>query len=271
MDKLLCNPQKVATLLLGGAQASEYRTSLAFTPQFPCGVEYGGDPLTFTPLTPIQVYNGCVGELDVPGAMVLVSARVQSAVRDSSGIVRPRAMEDCEPGIQRSQPRVKLRVTHCNRATSLIVDSNSQVVVPAGNVRIEALVPGPAEPDDTLPNLGAWVEYGSVDVGAETSWWDTRLEVMACPVQCCSCGVLTERVAITAGSPQESRILMVPRGARKLSVHAVSLINVVYLSDADANLPAFGSVDFTATDWYPDELFGDVPAILLEDVRAVCP
>lgn len=279
MDTALCNPQKVATLLLGGSQSSEYRTSLAFTPQFPCGVEYGGDPLTYTPLRPIQVYNGCVGEPSVPGAMVLVAGRVQSALTaNPAGVMAPRAMQDCEPGVQRTQPRVKLRVTHCNRATSLIIDSNSQVVVPAGNVRIEALVPGPSASDATLVNFGEWREYGRIEMdGEEPGWWDTRLEVMACPVACCSCGTLTERIALAEGSPVLSRVFVTPHGSRRLYVSldvagAPTDVDVTYAQDFDLNLGAFGADTFAANNRRPQELFGDPPAIILEDITgtALC-
>lgn len=259
-----CNTQRPATLLLGGPAASESRESLVFTPEFPCGVEANYTTGEQTPLTSIMVYDGCVGE-DCPGDIVLISGRVQSFRQERTGTIGPFVMEDCASNVARKQPRVKLRVTLCSSMTSLIIDSDSQVAVPAGKVWIEALVPGASALDVSFAN-GRWQQYGTLTVPVGV-WEDTRLEVRACPLRgCCPCGVLTNRMLFVDGpiDPQ----LIVPRGARTLAVSASALgvpadIRVDYLADLQNAASVIGGDTLAANNRNPVTLFGDAQAITL--------
>lgn len=261
-----CNPQRPATLLLGGPRSGE-RVMLAFTPDFPCGVEMSSDFTTVVaPLSRITIYNGCVGE-SCPGDLVLISSHVQSIESTRGGAIRPLAMDDCGASVARTQPRVKLEVQHCGTATRLIVDADSQVVVPAGEVVISALVPGPS-PDDTDFAFGRWQEYGTETIPAETPWVDTRIEVRACPLRgCCPCGQLTENIFGLAGSTTAQRTLLRPRGARRLAVTgavagAAAAVNFQYLRDLAT---AFGAeaVNPASRAWV--ELFGDSQGLLISN------
>lgn len=259
-----CNAQRPATLLLGGPAADESRESLIFTPAFPCGVEANATTGEATPLTSIMVYDGCVGE-ECPGDLVLVSGHVQTLRQERSGHIGPLVMEDCQANVARKQPRVKLRITHCSSMTSLIIDSDSSVAVPAGKVWIEALVPG-ANPNDVSFAFGRWQEYGSLNVPVQM-WEDTRLEVRACPLRgCCPCGTLSERLLFVFDGELDG-ILLTPRGARELAVSVESLgvpadIRVEYLSQLTA-ASRVGSDTFAANDREAVTIFGDAPAINL--------
>jgi hypothetical protein len=259
-----CNAQRPATLLLGGAAASEGRESLIFTPAHPCGVETNATTGEVAPLTSIMVYDGCVGE-ECPGDLVLISSRVQTIRQERSGVIGPFQMVDCGANVARKQPRVKLRVTHCASNTSLVIDSDSSIAIPAGKVWIEALVPGASALDVSFAN-GRWQEYGSLNVPVQL-WEDTRLEVRACPLRgCCPCGTLSERMRFVFEGVLDG-ILLTPRGARELAVSVTSLgvpadIRVEYLSRLDA-ASDFGADTLAANDRDVVPLFGDAPAIAL--------
>lgn len=259
-----CNAQRPVTLLLGGPAASEGRQSLVFTPAFPCGVEQNYTTGEQAPLVSIMLYDGCVGE-DCPGDLVLISSRVQTLRQERSGVIGPVVMDDCGANVARKQPRVKLRITHCSSMTSLIIDSDSQVAVPAGKVWIEALVPGPSALDVSFAN-GRWQQYGSLTVPVQL-WEDTRLEVYACPLRgCCPCGTLSERMAFVFEGAFDGR-LITPRGARELAVSVDSLgvpadIRVEYLSQLAA-ASRIGADTFAANDREAVTIFGDAPAINL--------
>lgn len=263
-----CNLQRPSTLLLGGPQPDVERVTLAFTPAFPCGMESNTLQTIVTPLRRVLMFQGCVGR-SCPGDLVVVHGRVQAmdftTPAGADAVRGPLSMDDCAANVQRSQPRVKLEIASCGLATRLIVDSDSSVVIPSGQVTIHALVPGP-NPLDGSFNNGGWQEYGSLLVPGETPWTDTRVEVWACPAtSCCPCGILSEYFDNDTGLTAVQRMLLRPRGARKLyfaAAGAATNANIDMLRELDA-----ASVIASETSGigarFPVELYGDSPALVV--------
>lgn len=225
-EPLECPSQQSWSLQIGGPQAGEDQRSLLFTPDFPCGVERSAafDPADDRPLQRIRTGNFCLGDGCDPSRMILIRGHVQSldSVR-GPGAIGPRTIDVCEGAP--SQPRVKLEIWPCGWPGSVIVDSDSEIVVPAGKTSINVLAPGNtiAADGSPIPNTGGWDRLGRATLADATAWTDVTLRVSACPVDCCYCpeGVLTEWISgLTDAAPAlADRILVRPRRARRLEVN----------------------------------------------------
>jgi hypothetical protein len=224
-----CLPHRPWVVRLGGSPVAVGNPSsfngVVFTPENPCGATVDAPITTQTPLVVIARYGGCVGARQRPGCplvdrdgqpvtedyyedgdMALVRSSILGLQGDHNPAVRP-PFNSCTPGVQSSAPEVKLSIKACGMPEAVIIDSDSELVVPAGPITIDVLTP-----EDWFVGQGP---EGSV----ETTNLDCDLRVTACP---CSCayvphGVLTEFLQVDAAN-LERFILVRPRRARALSV-----------------------------------------------------
>lgn len=239
------------------------RPSLVFNPAFPCGVERGS---TFAaaddvPLKRIATFGACIDP--EPGAKTLVRGTVLARARAvPAGELRPVAPRVCDADVQNSALQVKLRVAHCDDPVPVIIDADSAVVMPAGQIQIDVLVPGdvPADPFD-------W-STGVQQLAAPQTVLDVLLRVSACPLRGCYCpdGQLTEYLQFIDTEAAINRILLRPQRARSLEISQVGQgsVNATFLRDLTGALAGLGLVSFNsgnAIDYI--RLAGASPAILL--------
>lgn len=209
-----CKTGRPWTVLLGGPQPAEAQVGLAFTEEFPCGVELDATGANVQPLQVLTSWSGRVGRFDahgdgIPGELVLLQANVASFDRTVVGPTRIewRSIRACE-GIS-SQPRVKLRIKQCGFPEPVIIDSDASMVMRAGLATIDVLAPYD------------WVEQHTItDVEAEDTvlWTDTRVRISACPYNDHSPKAqLTEWVPYDPATVSPP-MLVRPRRARRLEV-----------------------------------------------------
>lgn len=271
VDTLECPSTDGLMLRIGGpAPDGVNRRSLVFTPTFPCGIERGPGfaAADDAPLVRIATMKVCVGDGCDPSRMVLIRGHVQAG--DSTrgvGVIDPRTFDVCEGAS--SAPRVKLEIQSCKWAGSVIIDSDSEIAVPSGDVSINVLAPGP-----NAAGLGAFVR-GQTTIAAPTPWQDVTLRIGACPLDCYTPpGVLTEWIAgITdvVGSPQD-RTLIRPRRARRLEMDnrdnagAAATVQVDFFQELAA-ITSLGRVVFATTP-VTKNMVGAAQAIQLLGVAA---
>jgi hypothetical protein len=242
MDLADCNEQRPWVTTVHGPQADEDRDGLIFSAEFPCGVETDatGEAVNMQPLVELDAATGCVGGL-CPGDMVLVRGHVQARNR-VAGVGRERfqSIPGCE-GVS-AHPRIKLAVRSCGWRGPIIIDSDSAVVVPAGQVDIQVLGPN------------NW-SRGAIDVDVpEQAWTDVSVRVSVCPTTCCSWeGVLTEYATIDVADPTPL-MLVRPRRADALIISAATAVGgpmnatVIWLPDVDAPVTDnLGATTFQST------------------------
>lgn len=205
-----CTSAEPLVIPLGGPLADEDRLGLVFTPTRPCGVEVGPTVATLNPLVLLYTWTECVGEPDCPGAMVLLRASVQRLVSQRSGDLRSQHISGCEG--ETAEPRVKLKIQACGNQGPVWIDSDSQIVIPAGLCTIEVWGPN------------NWHLMGRFTTGSVT-WTDVWLKITACPLDCYApSGVLTTWLRYTepAWAAIADRVFLRPRRARGLLVNAVN-------------------------------------------------
>lgn len=254
-DRVECPSTESFVLRIGGPTTDvSGRRSLVFTPDFPCGIERGPafDPAGDAPLVRIATPTFCLGDTCDPTRMVLIRGHVQAgdSVR-GPGAIDPRTFDPCEGAS--SHPRVKLEIWSCHWTGSVIIDSDSEIVVPAGGTSINVLAPGP-DP----AGAGGWVRGRTTIPGEEeVSWSDVTLRIGACPLDCyVPPGVLTEWIAglTDVVGTAAQRTLIRPRRARRLEINsrdtatgAATTTTTDVFQDAAALTPSLSRIIFPTT------------------------
>lgn len=174
-------------------------TGLIFTPSFPCGATIdnaGVDSNAINALITVARYGGCAGGTEVPrcidgmpvvdertgrpvfdriyrdGELVLIRGTVSALQGEHNPADVARSWGSCDRNVQPSTLEVKLAVRACGLPEPVIIDADSEVVIPAGPFTIDVLAPHDWFP---VPGLS-----GSV----ETRLNDVTLRVTACPCDC---------------------------------------------------------------------------------------
>lgn len=202
--------------VLVGGYAGEDRVGLVFDSDNPCGMELSAAGINVAALRRVQLWSDCLQFTGEPGERVIVSGHVlaRTEVREA-GIFRSSVLNPCGVGVVSSLPRVKLAISSCSIPGEVIIDSDSQISIPAGRVTIELLLPGPND----LGTEG-WEVLGSIDVPSGAAYEQAQVVVRACPPSTeWIGGVLTEWLPLDAETPGE-RVLVKPRRARTLALHA---------------------------------------------------
>lgn len=248
-----CTPHHPWTLLLGGP-SSEADVGLAFTPDFPCGVELNAAAAPTAPLRVLARWSGCIGGEPgciAPGALAVITGMVAADFRSVVNGVELRFVDptECSPS---SAPRVKLRWQGCGLPGSVIFDSDSQIVVPAGPCVIDVLGPTP------------WRVMGVGSVESPTTWFDVSLRVLACPCTCWAPdGELTEWLPVALEDAVALRELVRPRRARKLAACFVNAPGGVIAGLVEwrhfPGGPAIGATTFAATTQQTADPWGASP------------
>lgn len=227
MDLAECNEQRPWVTLLAGPQAGEDRVNLLFDQADPCGVETDATGATRFPLIELDAATGCVGG-GRPGDMVLVRGHVQSRNRTvAAGRVKPEGVPSCD-GVS-AHPRLKLRVSSCGWRGPIIIDADSAIVVPAGDIDVAII--GPND----------WSRGAQVVELSDTLWTDASVRVSVCPTTCCSWeGALTEWSTLDIATP-EVPILVRPRRADAVQVNGATALGaaqnvVVQWLDGEGNV-----------------------------------
>jgi hypothetical protein len=250
VDTLDCPGTDAWTLRIGGPQPDEDRNSLLFTPTFPCGVErsvaFNADD--DAPLVRIATGKFCLGDECDPTRLVLLRGHVQAIdSQRGPGVIDPLNIDACEGAS--AAPRVKIEVWPCGWPGGVIIDSDSEIVVPAGDTSINVLAPGPRV-GGVLAGTGGWVR-GRTTLADTTSWTDVTLRIAACPLDCyVPPGVLSEWfIGIDDTTDVADRILIRPRRARRLELGgiAAAAIETFLLQDLAGALPAMGRVVWPTT------------------------
>lgn len=211
-----CSARDPLALTLGGPQR-EAVAGLVFTPDNPCGIELDAEGVETAPLVSLFRSTYCLGDIECPGARVLITGHVQARVRQ--GLAVPSTVTFAPFGGctgASSEPLLKLAITPCGMSGPVIIDSDSEIVVPAGSTQIEVL--GPAD----------WHNMGQAPA-TEAGWTDVSLKVSACPLDCCYCpeGFLTEWLRVMrVGEDSASRMLVRPRRARRMQAAIASFTAV---------------------------------------------
>lgn len=270
VDTLDCPGTNAWTLRIGGPQPDENRTSLLFTPQNPCGVERDPtfDPTLNSPLVRIATARFCLGDGCDPTRMVLIRGHVQSldSIR-GPGVIDPRTIDSCDGAS--SAPRVKLEVWPCGWPGGVIIDSDSEIVVPAGDTSINVLAPGPNPSGGGGPNAGGWIR-GRTTLTDAVGWTDVTLRIAACPIDCyVPPGVLTEWAAqVIDTTPVADRILVRPRRARRLELNTRDALGVATATQVDLLQDTAGATISLGSILFPTgpatvNMFGAAQAIVL--------
>jgi len=207
---------------IGGVAAGEERDGLIFDVANPCGLEVNAARSDVAPLRRVTLWRGCLQYTGAPGERVTVSGHVLSRSRDGIGPGRITwsPLDPCGPGVVSSAPRIKLAVSSCGVPGEVIIDSDSQISVPAGEVTIDALIPA----GSTAAGAGrddGWQVLGTVELDSPQTFEEVQLIVRACPPsnEWTPGGVLTEWMPLDFEVP-DGRVLVRPRRARSLAVQA---------------------------------------------------
>lgn len=256
-----CERQSPWTVLLGGP-AGEDDVGLAFTPNFPAGVELNAVGVPTTPLRTLARWSGTIGQRwnpqtcqwdCAPGSRAIITGSVAAAFRS----VVAGAVQFLTPpldGGPAAAPRVKLQWAGCAGLPPVIFDSDSVLVVPAGPCTIDVLGPAP------------WAVMGRLSTATPVTWWDVVLKVLACPLEGCWCpeGELTEWLPVDIeGGIVALRELVRPRRARRLAACFVNAPGGVIAGLVEwrhfPGGPAIGATTFAATSQQTADPFGAAP------------
>lgn len=247
------------SVMVGGMQNRSTRAGLVFDSDFPCGVEVtpAGVGVAATALRRIKLWSGCLQFTGAPGERVMVIGHIMSRARAVGGEgIRPwDRFAPCDQNVQSAQPRMKLAITSCLVPGDVIIDADSAISMPAGNMEIDLLMPSD------------WAVLGTFNITPGT-FVSTQLIVRACPPinGWCPDGVLSEWLPLDAEVPG-ARVLVRPRRARTLAVQAAGAAGppfgpiAVNVEWRDTLTTAMAATTFTATTQQTVEPFGDAPFV----------
>lgn len=236
--------------VIGGADG-EGRGGLVFDADNPCGMETNEGGVDVAALRRVRLYSDCIEYTGEPGERVMIIGHVLSRTTTrEAGPVPIETLNPCGDGVVTTSPRIKLAISSCGIPGEVIIDSDSQISMPAGLITIDALIPG----DDAAGDDG-WAVMGTTVIASPETFTQTQLVVRACPPAQCWCpgGVLTEWLPGDPEAP-ETRALIRPRRARSLAVQSVDaggptnpLATIVEWSNARGGLPPIGATNVLAT------------------------
>lgn len=260
-----CSSQHPWTTRIQGPNLEPGEFGLVFHPLHPCGAIITPNVVAsesdFFDMITIATWEGCLGDREVSDR-VLITGHVTALESNRIPSTRRPILGNCADNVTTCVPWAKLKITACGQPGAVIIDSDSEVVIPAGNATIEIIAPGVV----TGITGGAWTA-GRGPTVAEAAWIDATVRVAACPLTCCYCpeGRLTEWMENENDPGVELIRLLRPRRARRLSVSTARAgsgpvtTDVRYFNSA-INATEFSSRTFPASP-STEELLGSIDSI----------